>query len=71
MRTNRNFVPLVRKVALDLGAGKSVVVHCRQGIGRSGLIAIAVLMQAAQKLDEAIALVSRARGREVPETPEQ
>jgi len=25
---------LVRKVALDLGAGKSVVVHCRQVIGR-------------------------------------
>jgi len=62
---------LVRKVALHLGAGKSVVVHCRQGIGRSGLIAIATLMQAAQKLDDAIALVSRARGREVPETPEQ
>ena len=62
---------LVRKVALALGAGKSVVVHCRQGIGRSGLIAIAALMQAAQKLDDAIALVSRARGREVPETAEQ
>jgi protein-tyrosine phosphatase len=62
---------LVRKVALDLGVGKSVVVHCRQGIGRSGLIAIAALMQAGQKLDDSIALVSRARGREVPETPEQ
>jgi protein-tyrosine phosphatase len=62
---------LVRKVALELDAGESVVIHCRQGIGCCGLIAIAALVQARQKLADAVAFVSRARGREVPETPEQ
>jgi hypothetical protein len=49
----------------------SSIEDARQLVRGSGLIAIAALMQAGQKLDDAIALVSRARGREVPETPEQ
>jgi len=49
-------------------AGKSVVVHCRMGIGRSSLIAGAVLVLSGATSDEAWARLSRARGMVVPDT---
>ena len=55
----------------ELSAGRNVVVHCRQGIGPSGLIAVMLLVQKGHRLEGAIALVSKARGRAVPETEEQ
>jgi len=58
-------------IAAQLDAGKNVLVHCRQGIGRSGLIASGVLMNSGIKPDEAMQIVSSARGISVPETPEQ
>ncbi len=55
----------------ELRTGKHVAIHCRQGIGRSGLIAASLLVMAG--LDPAMAFrrVSDARGLEVPETSEQ
>ena len=50
---------VVGNLESELSAGKSVVVHCRQGIGRSGLIAIMLLMQKGPSLQGAIALVSK------------
>lgn len=72
-------VPASRDEALDLVAelaqvvteGKNVVVHCRQGIGRSGLVVAAVLAQLGEEPDRALALVEEARGRPVPDTEEQ
>jgi protein-tyrosine phosphatase len=46
-------------------------VHCRQGIGRSGLIAIGALMSSGFATEEAIRAVSLARGLPIPETPAQ
>ncbi len=62
---------LLREVVGELGAGRSVAVHCRQGIGRSGLIAIGALIVSGVDLDEAIETVSAARGLPVPETESQ
>jgi len=50
---------------------KNAGVHCRQGIGRSGLVASGVLMSSGIKANEAMQIVSSARGISVPETPEQ
>lgn len=58
-------------IAAQLDAGKNVAVHCRQGIGRSGLITSGVLMNSGIEADEAIEIVSSARGISVPETPAQ
>jgi protein-tyrosine phosphatase len=58
-------------ITAQLDAGKNVAVHCRQGIGRSGLVASGVLMISGTKADEAMRIVSSARGISVPETPEQ
>jgi protein-tyrosine phosphatase len=52
-------------------AGKSVGVHCRQGIGRSSLIASGVLMTSGVEAGAALERVATARGAAVPDTPEQ
>jgi len=62
---------LMAKIANALEEGKNVAVHCRQGIGRSGLIAIGVLAHTGISLERAIQVVSSARGLTVPETAEQ
>ncbi|HEX4071378.1 MAG TPA: hypothetical protein VHX68_09415, partial [Planctomycetaceae bacterium] len=54
-----------------LADGQSVGIHCRQGIGRSGLIAGCLLILAGTKPENAVAELSRARGCQVPETAEQ
>ena len=61
----------LEKVDADLASGKNVVIHCRQGIGRSGLLAACVLVT--KGLDPANALegVRTARGVDLPETEEQ
>ena len=51
--------------------GKHVVIHCRSGIGRTGIIAGAVLVKSGKIAVEAIALISAARGVQVPDTEEQ
>ncbi|MBX2881998.1 MAG: dual specificity protein phosphatase family protein [Granulosicoccus sp.] len=51
--------------------GVNTVIHCRAGIGRSGLVAIGVLLTQRVALGRAIEQVSAARLEEVPETPAQ
>ena len=62
---------LLETIERKLENGKTVAVHCRQGIGRSGLIAAGTLMSAGMSAERAIAVVSRARGIQVPETSAQ
>jgi protein-tyrosine phosphatase len=54
-----------------LSAGKNVVVHCRQGVGRSGLVATCLLVRKGMSPGAAVESVSEARGVSVPETGEQ
>jgi protein-tyrosine phosphatase len=64
-------VSLLKKIVEALEEGKHVAIHCRQSIGRSGLIAAGVLMSSGIAAGKAIEVVSAARGMAVPETPEQ
>lgn len=72
-------VPMTWSDALDfmhglekeLLAGKNVAVHCRQGLGRSALVAAGLLVMAGISPELAIKRVSAARGCPVPETAEQ
>lgn len=61
----------LRKAEQELNNGRNLVVHCRQGIGRSALVASAFLILAGWGPDQAIEAVKKARLREVPETEEQ
>jgi protein-tyrosine phosphatase len=64
-------VELLSHLAEQLAHGRSIAIHCRQGIGRAGMFAASILILQGNDLETAIQRVSAARGRPVPETPEQ
>ena len=62
---------LARDLVQALLGDAHVVVHCRAGIGRSGLLAAAVLVAEGLDVDDAWERVAEARGLPVPDTEEQ
>jgi len=62
---------LVDQLEERLAGGEFIVVHCRAGIGRSSLIAAAVLVREGLSPDEAWERISAARGLSVPDTEAQ
>lgn len=62
---------LLKQLHDDLQNGKTIAVHCRQGIGRSSLIAAGLLVTAGIDPEAAFSAVESARRLPVPETPEQ
>jgi protein-tyrosine phosphatase len=62
---------LVREIGRRIGDGAHTVIHCRAGIGRTGLLAAAVLVRHGHTPEAAFKLVSAARGVQVPDTAEQ
>lgn len=62
---------LVTGVVGALERGQTVVVHCRQGIGRSALITGAVLVAEGEDVQTALRTIKESRGLDVPETEEQ
>jgi protein-tyrosine phosphatase len=54
-----------------LSEGKNVLVHCRQGVGRSGLVAACLLVRKGMSPGAAVQKISLAREVPVPETEEQ
>ena len=63
--------PVLDELDADLLAGDNVVVHCRQGVGRAGMIAACMLVLSGTHPISAVAKVEQARGINVPETAEQ
>lgn len=69
--SRRATLDLVRNLGEILTEGKNVGIHCRQGIGRSALIAACLLVIAGVDPETAFREVSQARESAVPETIEQ
>lgn len=69
--TQANAATLLERLEAAIKAGQSIGVHCRQGIGRSALIASCLLVLSGIEPDSAFRQVGEARGLAVPETPEQ
>jgi protein-tyrosine phosphatase len=65
------FAKLVTALEHRLRSGESVAVHCRAGIGRSGLLGACVLGAFGVDPDSAFGMLSRARGVTVPDTDAQ
>ncbi len=63
--------PLVRHLERRLMEGKQIVVHCRQGVGRSALLAACVLALSGLDPSSAFERIETARGCSVPDTSEQ
>lgn len=59
------------RILAALHEERSVVIHCRMGIGRSALMAGAVLVASGHSAREAWARLSKAREHPVPDTAEQ
>jgi protein-tyrosine phosphatase len=54
-----------------LEEGKIVAVHCRQGIGRSAIIAASLLILSGKDDEDAFRSIGEARGYAVPDTVQQ
>ncbi len=65
------FADRVTTLAEQLGDGKNIAIHCRQGIGRAALVAICLLVLSGLDPAGAMQRVGAARGCSVPETSEQ
>jgi protein-tyrosine phosphatase len=68
---NNAAIAVLNQLEELLASGQNVGVHCRQSIGRSGMIASALLVMAGSDPLEAFASVSKERGLPVPETDVQ
>lgn len=62
---------VLKAIVKLLEQGNTIAVHCRQGIGRSGLIAVGAMIMSGIEADKALDAVSAARGLRVPETADQ
>jgi protein-tyrosine phosphatase len=65
------FARALEKLGKELRSGRNVVLHCRQGVGRTGLVAACLLLTKAMDTETAVRRVTQVRGTAVPETPEQ
>jgi protein-tyrosine phosphatase len=70
-RSEAKLAEVLEGIGRSLSTGKNVLVHCRQGIGRSGLVAACLLVKKGMSPGAAVQSVSLARGMPVPETAEQ
>jgi len=69
--SHHSFRKFLERLLEELRAGKKIAVHCRGGIGRSGLIASGILVISGIEPKRAIQQVTDARGVCSPETEEQ
>lgn len=68
---NRFTLNCINDLAVAAQSGRQIVIHCRAGIGRSSLIAAAVLTLLGLTPAQAFERITTARGRPVPDTVEQ
>ena len=65
------FHRFVAGLADEVRGGRGVAVHCRAGIGRSGITAASVLVSLGHEPRDVFGMVSKARGISVPDTEAQ
>ncbi len=65
------FADLIADLTARLGHGANIAVHCRAGIGRSGMAVACTLVALGETAEAAIAKVSDARDAAIPDTVEQ
>jgi len=65
------FLRNVDQLAELVQKGRSLGVHCRASIGRSSLLAVALLVRLGWDATQAFDMVESARGCSIPDTPEQ
>lgn len=66
-----SFAELAKLLCLQISEGTNTVIHCRAGIGRTGMLAAAILANERFSANDAFSLISEKRRVQVPDTPEQ
>ena len=66
-----DFLRFTKRLYNEAAGGLNTVVHCRAGIGRTGMIAAGVLLHCGFDPIDAFDLISKKRGVAVPDTQEQ
>lgn len=69
--SHRALQELAEELATERRHGKNIGAHCCAGIGRSSLLLAAVLCVEGISPERAFCLISKGRGLQVPDTPEQ
>jgi protein-tyrosine phosphatase len=69
--SRKSFLTLAHTLVEQLAAGKRVAIHCRQGIGRSSLLAACLLVLVGEDPERAFRGIRLSRGCAVPDTFEQ
>lgn len=67
----QRFREVAAHLATRIENGRSVAVHCRQGIGRSSLLAAAALATLGIDIPSALSMLQKSRGCPVPDTEQQ
>jgi protein-tyrosine phosphatase len=62
---------LLSELTEKLENGMNLAIHCRQSIGRSGLLAVSLLVSSGITLQSALVTASTIRNRKIPETAVQ
>ena len=70
-RSEGELASTLERIDHALTAGKNVVLHCRQRVGRTGLVAACMLVSKGIAPDTAVRTLSEVRGATIPETPNQ
>ena len=65
------FSHFTKRLYHEAAGGLNTVVHCRAGIGRTGIVAVGVLFHCGFEPIEAFEHISNKRGVSVPDTQEQ
>lgn len=69
--SHRELQALADWLATERLHGKNIAAHCRASIGRASLLIGAVLCVEGLSPERAFAMISKGRGMQVPDTPEQ
>lgn len=65
------FIQLIDELAAQMKEGKSIVIHCRMGIGRASLFAAALMIKLGYQAKGIFEIISTYRKLKVPDTEEQ
>ena len=65
------YCKFIKRQYFEITNGANGVVHCRAGIGRTGMVTVSILLHSGYDSLEAFELVSEKRGIVVPDTQQQ
>ncbi|WP_164905247.1 protein-tyrosine phosphatase family protein [Aequorivita ciconiae] len=66
-----NFVEFIELIYHKTQEMNSILIHCQHGVGRSGMIALGLMVKSGKDLEESIKLVSKNRGYTIPQSISQ